>query len=66
MCKISRSDPTWVPVAAGSSEEKLVEQTKVDGDAKDKKRKREGETEEERAARKAAKKEKKARKSDVA
>ena len=59
-------EPVAVPVAAGSSEEKLVEQTKVDGDVKDKKRKREGETEEERAARKAAKKEKKARKSDVA
>ena len=30
------------PVAAGSSEEKLVEQTKVDGDVKDKKRKGRG------------------------
>ena len=44
-------EPVAVPVAAGSSEEKLVEQTKVDGDVKDEKRKREGETEEERAAR---------------
>lgn len=58
--------PEPVPVAEGSSEVKLIEEVKVDGEVKEKKRKREGETDEERAARKAEKKAKKARKSDVA